>query len=176
MIREVDLVSYLPPFMAKYREPAAALAAENPEFMLAWSAADEILNNRFISTADESGIARFEKMLKIYPDKEDSLEARRTRVLLRWNNRVPYTLRSLTAKINEILRGEHRFSVRINDYTLTLTVYGIDDAQDEALNYVLSVMAPANIATGILYESAITGTAYFGGFLQETDIITLKQK
>ena len=84
MIREVDLVSYLPPFMAKYREPAAALEAEDPEFLLAWSAADRILNNRFLSTADEYGISRFEKMLKIYPDKADDIETRRTRVLLRW--------------------------------------------------------------------------------------------
>ena len=34
MKREVDLVSYLPPFMQKYREPVAALEAEKPEFDL----------------------------------------------------------------------------------------------------------------------------------------------
>lgn len=34
MIREVDLVSYLPPFMQSYKEPVAALEAENPEFSL----------------------------------------------------------------------------------------------------------------------------------------------
>ena len=32
MIREVDLVSYLPLFMQSYKEPVAALEAENPEF------------------------------------------------------------------------------------------------------------------------------------------------
>lgn len=176
MIREVDLVSYLPPFMAKYKEPAAALAAENPEFTLVWSETDRILQNRFLSTADETGISRYEKMLHIYPDKKDSLEARRTRVLQRWNNRVPYTLRSLTAKIEEILKGEHRFSVEINDYTLTLTVYGINDSQNEALKYALSVMVPMNMAADILYENSITGSICFGGILQETDIITFKQR
>lgn len=34
MIREVDLVSYLPPFMQTYKEPVAALEAENPEFQI----------------------------------------------------------------------------------------------------------------------------------------------
>ncbi len=176
MIREVDLVSYLPPFMAKYKEPAAALAAENPEFSLAWSAADRILYNRFLSTADESGIARFEKMLKLYPDKEDSLEARRTRVLLHWNNRVPYTLRRLTEKINEILKGEHNFVLKMNEYELVLTVYGLNDSQNAELKYALSVMVPLNITTDIIYESPITGGVYFGGMLQEADIIELKER
>lgn len=53
MIREVDLVSYLPPFMQSYKEPVAALEAENPEFSLMWSATDRCLRNRFISTAAE---------------------------------------------------------------------------------------------------------------------------
>ena len=32
MIREVDLVSYLPPFVGEYKETNLALTAENPEF------------------------------------------------------------------------------------------------------------------------------------------------
>lgn len=43
MIREVDLVSYLPPFIAEYRETNLTLTAENPEFMLVWQAADRTL-------------------------------------------------------------------------------------------------------------------------------------
>ena len=51
MIREVDLVSMLPPFLAEYRELRAALEAENPEFVLVWRAADRVLRNEFIATA-----------------------------------------------------------------------------------------------------------------------------
>ena len=176
MIREVDLVSYLPPFMAKYREPAAALEAENPEFLLAWSAADRILNNRFLSTADEYGISRFEKMLKIYPDKADDIETRRTRVLLRWNNRVPYTLRSLTAKLNEVLKGGHNFVLELKEYELVLTVYGLDDSQNAELEYVLSVMVPLNITTDIIYESPLAGSVFFGGIMQEADLSELRER
>ena len=43
MIREVDLVSYLPPFMAEFKEIMATLEAENPEFVLVWEAADRVL-------------------------------------------------------------------------------------------------------------------------------------
>ena len=60
MIRDVDLVDYyLPTFMQKYNEPVAALKAEEPEFLLVWKAADRVLYNHFISTADDYGISRF---------------------------------------------------------------------------------------------------------------------
>ena len=45
MIREVDLVSYLPPFMAEYKETNITLTAENPEFILVWEAAEKVLKN-----------------------------------------------------------------------------------------------------------------------------------
>ncbi len=69
MVREVDLMSYLPLFMQGYREPAATLRAEEPEFDIVWAAADRMLRNRSISTADEYGIGRLERILGIYPQE-----------------------------------------------------------------------------------------------------------
>ena len=74
MIREVDLVSYLPPFIAEYKETNITLEAENPEFVLVWKAADRVLYNEFIATADEYGISRFEKILNILPSRDDTLQ------------------------------------------------------------------------------------------------------
>lgn len=54
MIRNVDLVSYLPTFLVGFHEVSVTLDAENPEFILAWKAADQTLQNEFIETADES--------------------------------------------------------------------------------------------------------------------------
>ena len=99
MIREVDLVSYLPEFMQSYTEPVAALEGENPEFDIMWKAVDRVLCNRFIATADEYGISRFEKMLGIHPANEDTLESRRSRVHSKWFNRIPYTWKTLLQKL-----------------------------------------------------------------------------
>ena len=93
MTREVDLVSYLPPFLAEFKEIAVTLEAENPEFVLVWNAAERVLYNEFIETADEYGISRFEKILNILPSKEDTLESRRARVQARWFNTIPYTMK-----------------------------------------------------------------------------------
>lgn len=64
--RIVDLVSYLPHFLAEYKEINAALTAENPEFQITWDAAKRVLYNEFIETADEYGISRFENFLKSF--------------------------------------------------------------------------------------------------------------
>lgn len=110
MIREVELASYLPLFMQKYQEPVEALKAEDPEFRAVWEAADRILYNHFISTADEYGISRFERILDIFPSGEDTLESRRLRVQTKWFTALPYTWRMLIRKM-KILCGDSRFRV-----------------------------------------------------------------
>ncbi|MEG2434073.1 MAG: putative phage tail protein, partial [Acinetobacter sp.] len=108
MIREVDLVSYFPQFLQEYKEQNSALTAENPEFTIIWDATDRVLKNEFISTADEYGISRFEKILDILPYAEDTLESRRARVQSRWFTSIPYTIKSLLAKL-VALCGENNF-------------------------------------------------------------------
>lgn len=124
MIREVDLVSYLPPFMAEYKEVNMALTAQNPEFVLVWKEADRTLCNEFITTADEYGISRFEKILGILPSRGDGLEVRRARVLSRWFVELPYTWRMLMKKLT-MLCGDGNFAVhipRLGEYGFSLHV------------------------------------------------------
>lgn len=180
MIREVELVSYLPPFMQKYKEPVAALDAENPEFDFVWDAVNRILYNRFISTADEYGISRFEKMMKISPSDTDTLEARRTRVQSRWINSIPYTIRVLAYKIAELLGREHYFSIQPDfreAYGILLVVYSTDESLTEELKYLLSVMVPANVVTELIYETVTDlKVIYLGAVLEQAEIIEIKQR
>lgn len=167
MIREADLVDYLPPFMQTYKEPAAALEAEQPEFQLVWEAADKILYNRFISTADEYGISRFEKILGIYPSGEDTIESRRFRVQSRWFTKIPYTWRVLLEKLL-VLCGDTDFVLANNfkeGYTLTLAtgleMYG----QVEELEYIINTIIPENIVVDSKNSipCSIKGAVFFGG-------------
>lgn len=177
MIREVDLVSYLPPFMAEYEEIKIALRAEEPEFELAWEAADRILRNNFISTCDEYGIAQYEKLLGILPQEEESLEDRKARVRFRWFNALPYTLRMLKKRIEQILEGVHRFAVYMDDsYGLTLEIYTTDDGKNSELKYALETMVPMNMVASIVYEAPLEGRIFFGGMMSEADIIEIKQR
>lgn len=152
MIREVDLVDYyLPPFMQKYKEPVAALKAEEPEFQLIWKAADRVLYNHFISTADEYGISRFEKLLGIFPSSEDTIESRRERVQSRWFKSIPYTLKTLINKL-VTLCGDRDFTIKADfseSYTMILNVSLSIFGQVDELNEVLSYMIPQNIVVKV---------------------------
>lgn len=167
MIREVDLVSYLPPFMRDYKEPAAALKAEEPEFAKAWEAVDGVLRNHFISTADEYGIARREKILGICPAEDASLESRRARVKNMWSNRVPYTLGMLAQKLSALF-GDTNFKLSHDfsqSYTLTIATGLEKYGQVEELDKVITSMVPCNITVdvknNILCETQ--GNVFMGG-------------
>lgn len=146
MIRETNLLRYLPPFMQEFKEISETLNAEEPEFVLVWKAADRVLQNKFISTADEYGIARFEAILGILFSREDDLESRRLRVMARWYSTLPYTLRALIEKL-VILCGPDGFTITKNyDYYEMI----IDTALEmfgkvEELERQILLMVPCNI-------------------------------
>ena len=129
MIREVDLVSYLPPFLAEYQETNLTLTAENPEFALVWKAADQVLTNEFIATADEYGISRFEKLLGIFPSKGEELESRRQKVQLKWAATLPYTLKHLQEVLASVL-GAGGFEIdipQLQEYKLYVSLINKTD-------------------------------------------------
>lgn len=147
MIREVDLVSYLPPFMAEYKETNITLTAENPEFILVWEAAEKVLKNEFIETADEYGISKFEKLLSIIPSKEDTIPIRRARVQAGWFIRLPYTWRMLLQKLTEIC-GTVTIILK-NSYLIHLKVKVELQWQIDSLVDVVSRMLPCNMRISV---------------------------
>lgn len=109
-MRDVNLVSYLPPFMAGFKELTAALDAENPEFVLLWIAIDRVFQNMFIETADEYGLSRLEGVLGILPTPADTLESRRQRLRGSYTSDLPYTERKLK-EILESMCGKGNFTL-----------------------------------------------------------------
>ena len=173
MTREIDLVSYLPPFLAEFKEIAVTLEAENPEFVLVWNAAERVLKNEFIETADEYGISRFEKLLHIFPSTEDTLESRRARVQIRWFSSIPYTWRVFIERLIAIC-GENNFTLTkhfadgyLLELEVSLELYG----QIEELERLIETMFPCNIA--FIAKNSIhcfvEGFAFWGGGVCSVD-------
>lgn len=177
MIREVDLVSYLPPFMAEFKEICTTLEAENPEFQMVWKASDQVLKNEFIETADEYGISRFEKMLGIFPSRGDTLEIRRERVRSQWINVLPYTVRMLLQKL-QIVCGSTDFVLK-NDfdkgYTLILYTNLEQFGSVEEVENILSTMVPCNImiVSRNRIGADVGGYCYFTGVVSFAEIVTI---
>ncbi len=123
MVREVDLISYLPEYLHGFRELKELMGAQQPEVQALEDATEVLKNNQFILSADGQGIRKFETMLGVTALDDDTLENRKFRVLSRWNNAIPYTVPVLKRKLEnlcgeggcllEIFHTEYRVKVRV---------------------------------------------------------------
>lgn len=87
-------------------------------------AMDEIDNNIAICTAEESGIARREKILGIQPLDTATLEERRLEVLLKWFSVPPYTERALRRRLDASLGADNYiFTVDLDAKTIFCKIY-----------------------------------------------------
>lgn len=176
MTRDVSLLAYLPPFMQDFTEIAATLNAEDPEFVIVWDSADRVLKNQFIATADEYGISRFEKILKILPSKEDTLESRRSRVQNRWFNDMPCTLRTLVYRLTTLC-ADHGFTLTkyfTDAYTLEihtdLELFG----QVEELERIIGSVIPCNLvvkSTNYIILNAAGSVSLGGTIVQNQNFV-----
>ena len=146
----INLINYLPDFMAEYKEMQLITDVENPEYNLFWEILRQTVDNQFIITCDDQGISKFEKMLKLYPYESDTLEMRIARVLVEWNAQLPYTMRSLKQMLDVLCgAGNYRIKLRNDEYVLVIDTYFYDSKMLTQLNKLLLKVLPANLA----YES-----------------------
>ncbi len=149
-LNKIDLKEYLPPFLREYKELRAVMETENPELEAAWKAAQRVLDNEFIETADEYGIARFEKLLEIIPSNDDTLESRRARVYSRWFTELPYTLRMFAKKL-ELMSGGSKFTITedYEHYRVQVDTGFELFGQVDELERLVELMFPCNIAADV---------------------------
>lgn len=179
MIRQTNLISYLPQFVQEYREIKQVMIGETPEIQILEDETEIIKNNQFILTCDEVGIRRFEILLGITPNPDDTLDARISRVITRWNDSIPYTYRGLIDKLN-IMCGEGNYTIlpNFNAYELELVVSLPLSGQVEELDYMLDYMIPANIkvtSNNLLHHEA-DAKVFLGGTTVQTSYFNITSR
>lgn len=153
MSRNVEILNYLPDFVSKIGDFKAIAIAENPEFQMVFDIAERAKSSSLIFYCDEDGIKRFEKMLDIIADEADDLNARRYRILARWNDALPYTLRTLRARLDVICgAGNYTITEKIGQYELDIVANLPFVGQIEELERILSGVVPANLVVVIKNE------------------------
>jgi hypothetical protein len=176
MSREINLIDYLPPFLQGYREMQAIMTAENPEFQAVSDEGQVVLDNTFILYCNEDGIARFERMLGIYPLPSDPLEARQSRVLTRWNDVVPYTLKSFLSKLAS-LQGNNNIQITIyNDqYKIKVVTHLEKQGQQDDLAYLFKTVLPCNLVVESIniLDVQTSGDLTLGNAITSTEIISI---
>jgi len=107
---------------------------------------ESIVNDQFISTATEKGIARRERMLKISPFADDTLETRRFRVQGMWNDKLPYTYRVLLERLDSLC-GPDGYVIELNagEYSLNIKIELTKKRMFDEVVRIARQMVPANI-------------------------------
>lgn len=164
--KEVDLLSYWMPLLRKIKEFKEIAKTEEPELRYILEAIDRTLANMFIETADEYGIKRFENMMGLYPEEGDSLETRRFNVLIKWNDKVPYTEKELYNRLLSLCGSADKFTIEehYKEYLLKVATHlGIAGAFD-AVAKLLEDMLPCNLVLDLqnTIEAIKTTSIYLG--------------
>ena len=108
-----DLMKYITPEMQEIKELQAAYTGQAAGITLYEQEAARQYANQFIESLDEEGVQRHEKILTIKPKATDSLEDRRFRILARYNEQLPYTIRRLHQQLIALC-GEGGFTLNRN--------------------------------------------------------------
>lgn len=144
--REIDLNNYLPEFLSDYREFKAVTGAENPEFRELRGAVQAAREAGFIRFCSERYLARFEKLLGIFPAEGETISERRRRVLLHWNESPPYTVAALRNKLALICgEGDFFLSVDCEGYSLDVMLDVFSYSVLLEIERLLRRIVPANI-------------------------------
>ena len=139
-----------PLIIQELREFQKIAEIEEPLFEQLEQAIEDIVNDQFIQTATERGIARREKMLKISPFADDTLETRRFRVQGVWNDKLPYTYRVLLERLDSLC-GPDGYVMELNagEYSLNIKIELTKKRMFDEVVKISRQMVPANIVVTV---------------------------
>lgn len=163
-MREVKLENYFPSVLANAREFIELAKSENPELEKLRELLYKWFLNTFVYDLDIDGASRWECMLEIIPNIDDTLEHRRQRILAKYNSILPYTHKRLLEMLSAIY-GEGKTSVYIDydKYNLIVEIAKSLRPYAELLQVFLRSIIPANLALEIYSIYKTDGNIYLGG-------------
>ncbi len=116
------LIDYLPPMLREVMEYMAITGAQQPEIEDAWDALNLVMNNQFIDTATEDGVAVWESELNITPLTTDTLDERKDRIKTFWIYGVVYTYNWLVEWLKSSCGDKRTLPPTVSDYTLRVAL------------------------------------------------------
>lgn len=126
---------------------------ENSLFNTLETEFNNLMSDQFIETATETGIARREALLDITPFGDDTLETRRFRVGVLWNNSIPYTEKMLISKLTSILGVDgYTMTKDYGNYALTITLNLGQKRMRDDVESMVSQMIPANLVLTVTLQ------------------------
>lgn len=145
-----QLIDYLPPFVQNYDEIKRIMNSEQVEVESAWTSANNVMNDQFVTRATENGAKRWESILNITPKATYTLEERKFNILTRLNEQLPYTMETLKNSLSSLC-GENGYTLILNhnNYELSIKLALTNQNNFETVTNLLSKVVPANMITSV---------------------------
>ncbi|BDU83491.1 putative phage tail protein [Clostridium perfringens] len=142
----IDIKPYFPLLYENILEIDTLVEAENYILDELNTEINRVKDNEYIVTADKETIKRYEILLRITDGDDKDLEFRRQRVLNRLSMNMPFTLRALKQKLNELIgKGNYVVSVDNENYTLVVESKILNQVWFNETYITVNKMKPANI-------------------------------
>ena len=141
------MIEYLPECLRNVKEYEAILTmAVQPEVEILWNRLDDMLNDQFIQDATENGVSRYEKIMKIVPRADKTLEERKFALITKNNEHPPFTIKWLEKQL-EMLCGKGGYSVSrdVGKKILTVRVELAVSGNYNNVEALLERVVPANM-------------------------------
>lgn len=152
-------LDYLPEYLREVKEFQALDGCTNPMMESLMQRSNQVYSNRFILTADSDTISRWEKIFKIIPPQNFSLDSRRLKVFQKKSEKIPYTFIMLSNYLSQLFKNV-TVSRDLSKHDFYVVVQMDEDTQVDNLYSSLRKMLPANMLIYITLQSAMTAQTY----------------
>lgn len=136
------IINHYPLVIRQIKEMQQIAKAEDIEFEKLKTLTNEVISNMFVFTANETGIARFEKILGITPKAAQSLDDRKIYIISMMNRRR-MSLSELTAMLANYSEGIELLNDIANMHMIV--TINTDASSVNTLNKIIDEILPMNI-------------------------------
>ena len=140
------LIDYYPYVLQQVIDLRRLSESLDADIATANNAFSEAVNTRFVSLADEAGIAKLEELYGVKPKDTDKLEDRRFRLWTTLTNFPPFTLKRLKEQLAMLCQEDgYTLIMDYENYKLTIRVGLAHKAARDDVEKLLAWVVPANL-------------------------------
>lgn len=151
MIKDIDLIKYLPKYVSCYDEIKTIANVENAPLKQLMNIQEDVFNNQFVYTCNEQGIKLFERLLNITPSLTDTLDMRKKVIIDKWQYDIPYTNRVFLERLDFVCgKNNYKVNEKFDKYEMMILL-SLTKAKDLImLKELVKGMTPCNIKVNLI--------------------------
>jgi len=145
------LLDYIPPFLREIVELKKLFSALENEIAIISSFQKEVFDGQFIFYCDLKYIQKFEDILGIVDMGGYTNEERRKKIIIKFNEKLPYTVFRFKESLNIICGNDNYFLFIIySQYRLVLRIKTNNKMEYKEVISLVDRMVPANMETTVV--------------------------